>query len=118
MNFSQLPKLFKAIQYMASCNGMHLIAEAQKLELPIDDDDLVVAERVAEQLDESPLRAIINADQIDPDCADGEDDALETMADGEDTVRRLIISTVPGADKLNKVLESAFEGALSELISE
>jgi len=116
MNFTQLPKLWKAVQHIALCNGMQLIAEAEKLELPMDDDLLVEAERIAEQLDESSLRSIVNPDHIDPDCGDPEDDALETMADGEDSVRSLIMATVPGCPKLDEVLQSAFDGPISELI--
>lgn len=117
MNFSQLPKLWKAVQYMASCNGMQMIADAERVELPLDDDLLVEAERVAEQLDESALRAIVNPDLIDPNCADGEDDALETMADGERSIVDLILKTVPGAPKLDEVLADAFDGKISELLS-
>lgn len=118
MKIGSFKNLSKAFDLVAADNGMDKSESLDERDCPPEWlDRFTKADEAAGDLAISELRDVVDEDQVDADLASVSDNALETMCAGEHSVQALIIASVGSdAQALADVLESAFDGELSDLI--
>jgi len=115
--FGDYPNVLSAIVTMYYDNGIlnRTLQEKDLKNIRIPNDawraTMLAAEITAQTLATAKLSDYIPTDMIDTDLASPDDNALECLATGEDSVQKLLV-TWCSCNALETVLESAFDGEL------
>jgi hypothetical protein len=114
-----LPQLKSAVQALAAANNMPCCDQALDA-IDIPDEWRVrccLADDQVGDLSGLSLDTYIPHEEINTDNADPQDDCLETMVDGEESVKNLLVMHT-NSGELDQVLNAFFDGELSKLLQE
>jgi hypothetical protein len=115
MQLQDMPFLMEAVLEMCRRNGIST-AGVGAVKLPTKwEDKAMLANNNAADLDGRPLKDFVPESEIDPDLADMNDLALDIMADGELTVKDILVAHT-NSHALDQVLDAFYEGELAELL--
>lgn len=113
--FGQLGGLMHAADILYACNGFPHGTGERLAQLIVPDAWLqraLDANAQSTHLALTKLHNVVPNNEIDVDLADPNDNALEVLCDGEDSVQQLIVMHA-NCHALHEVLNALFEGDLS-----